>query len=285
MNKYGLIMEGGAMRGMFTAGVIDVLMENKIRFDGGVGVSAGAAFGCNYKSNQIGRVIRYNKKYCRDPRYCSIRSLIKTGDLYGAEFCYATISYELDVFDNKAYFENPMEFHVVCTDVETGKPVYRNCITGLDEDLTWIRASASMPIASKVVETTDYKLLDGGISDSIPLKYFEDLGYNKNVIILTQPKGYIKKPTKALPFIKVFLKDYPNVYKTMQNRHNDYNDTIKIIEEKEKNGDVLVIRPPEKLPVGRVEHNPEKLQLAYDIGRETALKQLEEIKEFVNNGT
>ena len=278
-------MEGGAMRGMFTAGVIDVLMENKIRFDGGVGVSAGAAFGCNYKSNQIGRVIRYNKKYCRDPRYCSIRSLIKTGDLYGAEFCYATISYELDVFDNKAYFENPMEFHVVCTDVETGKPVYRNCITGLDEDLTWIRASASMPIASKVVETTDYKLLDGGISDSIPLKYFEDLGYNKNVIILTQPKGYIKKPTKALPFIKVFLKDYPNVYKTMQNRHNDYNDTIKIIEEKEKNGDVLVIRPPEKLPVGRVEHNPEKLQLAYDIGRETALKQLEEIKEFVNNGT
>lgn len=285
MNKYGLIMEGGAMRGMFTAGVMDVLMENKIRFDGGVGVSAGAAFGCNYKSNQIGRVIRYNKKYCRDPRYCSIRSLIKTGDLYGAEFCYATISYELDVFDNKAYFENPMEFHVVCTDVETGKPVYRNCITGLDEDLTWIRASASMPIASKVVETTDYKLLDGGISDSIPLKYFEDLGYNKNVIILTQPKGYIKKPTKALPFIKVFLKDYPNVYKTMQNRHNDYNDTIKIIEEKEKNGDVLVIRPPEKLPVGRVEHNPEKLQLAYDIGRETALKQLEEIKEFVNNGT
>ena len=278
-------MEGGAMRGMFTAGVMDVLMENKIRFDGGVGVSAGAAFGCNYKSNQIGRVIRYNKKYCRDPRYCSIRSLIKTGDLYGAEFCYATISYELDVFDNKAYFENPMEFHVVCTDVETGKPVYRNCITGLDEDLTWIRASASMPIASKVVETTDYKLLDGGISDSIPLKYFEDLGYNKNVIILTQPKGYIKKPTKALPFIKVFLKDYPNVYKTMQNRHNDYNDTIKIIEEKEKNGDVLVIRPPEKLPVGRVEHNPEKLQLAYDIGRETALKQLEEIKEFVNNGT
>ena len=285
MNKYGLIMEGGAMRGMFTAGVMDVLMENKIRFDGGVGVSAGAAFGCNYKSNQIGRVIRYNKKYCRDPRYCSIRSLIKTGDLYGAEFCYSTISYELDVFDNKAYFENPMEFHVVCTDVETGKPVYRNCITGLDEDLTWIRASASMPIASKVVETTDYKLLDGGISDSIPLKYFEDLGYNKNVIILTQPKGYIKKPTKALPFIKVFLKDYPNVYKTMQNRHNDYNDTIKIIEEKEKNGDVLVIRPPEKLPVGRVEHNPEKLQLAYDIGRETALKQLEEIKEFVNNGT
>ena len=281
MNKYGLIMEGGAMRGMFTAGVMDVLMENEIHFQGAIGVSAGAAFGCNFKSNQIGRVIRYNKKYCRDPRFCSIRSLIKTGDLYGAEFCYTTIPYELDLFDCETYLNNPMDFYVVCTDVETGKPVYRKCITGRDEDLTWIRASASMPIASRVVEANGVKLLDGGISDSIPLSYFESIGYNKNVIILTQPKGYIKKPSKALPLIKASLKEYPNVYKTMQNRHNDYNDTIKKIEEAEKNGDVLVIRPPEKLPVGRIEHNPEKLQLAYDIGRETALKKLDEIKEFV----
>ena len=281
MSKYGLIMEGGAMRGMFTAGVMDVLMENEIHFDGAIGVSAGAAFGCNLKSNQIGRVIRYNKKYCKDPRFCSIRSLIKTGDLYGAEFCYTTIPYELDLFDCEAYLNNPMDFYVVCTDVETGKPVYRKCITGRDEDLTWIRASASMPIASRVVEATGYKLLDGGISDSIPLEYFESLGYNKNVVILTQPKGYIKKPSKALPLIKASLKDYPNVYKTMQNRHNDYNETISFIEEKEKSGDVLVIRPPEKLPVGRVEHNPDKLQIAYDIGVKTALEQLEEIKSFI----
>ena len=281
MIKYGLIMEGGAMRGMFTAGVMDVLMENRIHFDGAIGVSAGAAFGCNLKSNQIGRVIRYNKKYCKDPRFCSIRSLIKTGDLYGAEFCYTTIPYELDLFDCEAYLNNPMDFYVVCTDVETGKPVYRKCITGRDEDLIWIRASASMPIASRVVEATGYKLLDGGISDSIPLEYFESLGYNKNVVILTQPKGYIKKPSKALPLIKASLKDYPNVYKTMANRHNDYNSTIEKIEEAEKNGDVLVIRPPEKLPVGRVEHNPDKLQIAYDIGVKTALEQLEEIKSFI----
>lgn len=281
MSKYGLIMEGGAMRGMFTAGVMDVLMENEIHFDGAIGVSAGAAFGCNFKSNQIGRVIRYNKNYCKDPRFCSIRSLIKTGDLYGAEFCYTTIPYELDLFDCEAYLNNPMDFYVVCTDVETGKPVYRKCITGRDEDLIWIRASASMPIASRVVEATGYKLLDGGISDSIPLEYFESLGYNKNVVILTQPKGYVKKPSKALPLIKASLKDYPNVYKTMQNRHNDYNETISFIEEKEKSGDVLVIRPPEKLPVGRVEHNPDKLQIAYDIGVKTALEQLEEIKSFI----
>ena len=281
MNQFGLIMEGGAMRGMFTAGVMDVLMENEIHFQGAIGVSAGAAFGCNFKSNQIGRVIRYNKKYCRDPRFCSIRSLIKTGDLYGAEFCYTTIPYELDLFDCEAYLNNPMDFYVVCTDVETGEPVYRKCITGRDEDLIWIRASASMPIASKVVEATGVKLLDGGISDSIPLKYFESIGYNKNVVILTQPKGYIKKPSKALPLIKAALRDYPDVYKTMQNRHNDYNETIKFIEEREKSGDALVIRPPEKLPVGRVEHNPDKLQLAYDIGVKTALGQLEEIKKFI----
>lgn len=281
MNKYGLIMEGGAMRGMFTAGVMDVLMENGIHFDGAIGVSAGAAFGCNIKSNQIGRVIRYNKKYCKDPRFCSIRSLIKTGDLYGAEFCYITIPYKLDLFDCKAYLENPMEFYVVCTDVETGKPAYRKCITGRDEDLLWIRASASMPIASRVVDANGIKLLDGGISDSIPLSYFESIGYNKNVIILTQPKGYVKEKSKALPLIKVSLKKYPNVYKTMSTRHNDYNDTIHKIEEAENNGDVLVIRPPEKLPVGRIEHNPDKLQETYDIGRKTALAQLEEIKEFI----
>ena len=175
-----------------------------------------------------------------------------------------------------------MEFYVVCTDVETGKPLYRKCITGRDEDLTWIRASASMPIASRVVAATDYKLLDGGISDSIPLKYFESIGYNKNVVILTQPEGYVKKPSKALPLIKATLKEYPNVYKTMLNRHNDYNTTLKQIEEGENAGNVLVIRPPQKLPVGRVERDPEKLQIAYDIGRETALKQLDEIKQFIS---
>ena len=138
-----------------------------------------------------------------------------------------------------------------------------------------------MPLVSRIVEIDSQKLLDGGIADSVPVKYFESIGYNKNVIILTQPKGYIKKPSKALPFIKVSLKDYPNVYKTMENRHNDYNEAINYIEEQEKNSDVFVIRPPEKLPVGRVEHNPDKLQIAYDIGVKTALEQLESIKEFV----
>ena len=146
--KTGLVMEGGAMRGMFTAGVTDVMLENGMEFDGAIGVSAGAVFGCNYKSKQIGRTIRYNTKYCKNPRYASFWSLFLTGNFYGKKFCYRTLPKKLDVFDTETFQKNPMEFYVVCTDVETGKPVYRNCITGLEEDLTWIRASASMPIAS-----------------------------------------------------------------------------------------------------------------------------------------
>ena len=145
----GLVMEGGAMRGMFTAGVIDILMENNIEFDGAIGVSAGASFGCNFKSRQIGRVIRYNKRFCRDKRYCSLSSLIKTGDLYGAEFCYRTLPDELDLFDVKTYSANPMPFYVVVTECDSGRPVYRAINKGDHEDLDWMRASASMPVVSE----------------------------------------------------------------------------------------------------------------------------------------
>lgn len=157
--KYGLVMEGGAMRGLFTAGVIDVLMENAITFDGAVGVSAGAAFGCNYKSNQPRRVIRYNTRFCHDKRFCSVSSLVKTGDMFGADFCYHEIPNKLDIFDYKTFNESPMEFYVVCTDVTTGKPVYRRCRVADDNELEWIRASASMPLASRIVEIGGMKLL------------------------------------------------------------------------------------------------------------------------------
>ncbi|MFR6379993.1 MAG: patatin family protein [Evtepia sp.] len=166
--KHGLVMEGGAMRGLFTAGVIDVMMEQNIVFDGAVGVSAGAVFGCNYKSHQIGRVLRYNLAFCQDPRYCSMRSRIKTGDLFGADFCYRQIPDELDVFDREAYANSPMDFYVVGTDVRSGRAVYHNCLTGDHEDLDWLRASASMPLASQIVSVGNRNLLDGGIADSIP---------------------------------------------------------------------------------------------------------------------
>ena len=193
--KTGLILEGGAMRGLFSAGVIDVFMENGIEFDAAIGVSAGAAFGCNYKSRQPGRVIRYNKRFAKDPRFCSLRSLIKTGDLFGAEFCYHTIPDKLDLFDTQAYIDNPMDFYVVVTDIETGKAVYINSEEAGEDALECFRASASMPVVSKPVEIKGKKYLDGGIADSVPIQYFESIGSDRNVIILTQPIGYVKKPS------------------------------------------------------------------------------------------
>ena len=184
--KSGLIMEGGAMRGMFTCGVIDVFMEEGIDFDGAAGISAGAVFGCNFKSRQIGRPIRYNKNYCKDPRYCSMRSLLKTGDLYGVDFCYRELPDILDPFDAAAFKENPMDFYVGATNVGTGKILFHNCRDGGENDIQWMRASASMPIVSRPVQIGKYTLLDGGIADPIPFRFMEKKGYHRNDIILTQ---------------------------------------------------------------------------------------------------
>lgn len=279
--KIGLIMEGGAMRGLFTAGVIDVLMENNIEFDGAVGVSAGAAFGCNLKSRQIGRVIRYNTKYSKDKRFCSIWSLIHTGDMYGNDFCYRELPFELDIFDVETYKENPMDFYVVCTDVETGKPVYRNCPIADDECMQWIRASASMPLVSQVVEVGGYKLLDGGISDSIPLKFFEEKDYDKNIVILTQPEGYVKGKNKLVGLMKIALRKYPAVVETMKKRHIVYNETTDYIKQRELKGEVLVIRPETDLKIKRTEKEPEELRRVYEKGRAVAEKMLPQIKEYL----
>ena len=279
--KKGLVLEGGAMRGLFTAGVTDVMMENSFEFDGLIGVSAGACFGCNYKSRQIGRALRYNIKYCRDKRYCSMKSLIQTGDLYGAEFCYHYLPRELDPFDEKAFNENSMEFHVVCTDVESGEAVYRACSHADDDYMEWIRASASMPLVSRMVELNGMKLLDGGIADSVPLAYFESIGYGKNIVVLTQPADYVKSPNRLLPLMKLKFRKYPRLLETIAKRHDIYNETLANIRKREKDGDVLVIRPDEKLPVGRVEHDPEKLRLAYEIGRRNAQRRLDEIRAFL----
>lgn len=279
--KKGLIMEGGAMRGLFTAGVIDVLMENEIEFDGAVGVSAGAVFGCNYKSRQIGRPVRYNKRFCKDPRYGSFKSLIKTGDVFEAKFCYETIPNELDIFDVATYEENPMEFYVTCTDVETGKPVYHKCMKGDAEDVQWMRASASMPLVSNIVEIDGQKLLDGGISDSIPVKFFEEEGFDRNVVILTRSDAYVKKKAGYLPLAKVMLHKYPEFVKTIANRHNDYNGTVEYIREKEKAGELFVIRPPQELGISQRESDPEELERVYQMGRAEATKRLEALKAYL----
>ncbi|MDY3015310.1 MAG: patatin family protein [Evtepia sp.] len=281
--KHGLVLEGGAMRGLFTAGVTDVMMEEGLTFDGAVGVSAGAVFGCNYKSNQPGRVLRYNLRFCKDPRYCSMRSWAKTGDLFGADFCYREIPDHLDPFDREAYRSNPMDFYVVGTDVATGRPVYHNCTQGDQEDMDWFRGSASMPMASRVVEVGGYRLLDGGISDSIPLRYLESQGYEKNVVVLTQPIGYVKKRNKGLPLMRRVLKQYPQVVEAMARRHEMYNEITAYVREQERRGRVFVIRPEAALDISRVEHDREKIQKAYDHGRTVARKRLAALKEFLQD--
>lgn len=280
--KKGLILEGGAMRGMFTAGVMDVLMENGIEFDGAIGVSAGAAFGCNYKLRQIGRVIRYNTRFCRDKRYSGFGVLLKTGNIYSTDFCYGEVPLKYDVFDFDTFESNSMEFYVVCTDVETGKAVYHKYENRNDHGFDWIRASASMPIVSQIVEMDGMKLLDGGIADSIPVKYFESLGFDKNVVVLTRPKGYRKRPNRLMPIIRKKYKAYPEFVQATENRHVVYNKTLEYIEQQEIMGNLLVIRPETDIQVGAVEKDPQKLQVAYEMGRNVAEKRLDEIRTYVD---
>ena len=278
--KKGLVLEGGAMRGLFTSGILDVMMETGIEPDGLIGVSAGAAFGCNYKSRQSGRAIRYNKRYARDKRYCSWQSWLKTGDLFNAEFGYHVIPKKYDLFDDKAFEQNPMEFYAVCTDVETGLPVYKKLEESTHLTYDWIRASASMPLASKVVELEGMKVLDGGVADSIPLQYFESIGYDRNVVILTQPEGYVKEHNRLMPLMRIALRKYPKMIEALDQRHIMYNRQLEYVRQAEQEGRCIVIRPDAKLPIGHISHDPEEMQRVYELGRDTGLRNIDRLKEF-----
>lgn len=279
--KKGLILEGGGMRGLFSAGVMDVLMEHDVRFDGAVGVSAGASFGCNYKSRQIGRVIRYNKRFSNDWRYCSLRSYLTTGELFGGEFCFHTFPTQLDLFDDKAFDNNPMEFYAVCTDVLTGQPHYQKIMHSDWACAEWIRASSSMPLAAKMVEMNGRKYMDGGIADSIPLEFFLKLGYGRNLVILTQPWGFEKKQTSMLPLMKLIYRRYPQFVAAIERRYQMYNDTLRLISEEVKKGRALVLAPREKLPISRISRDPLQMQQVYEIGRSVAEKHLQHIQEYL----
>ena len=279
--KTALIMEGGAMRGMFTCGVTDVFLEEGITFDAAAGISAGACLGCNFKSRQAGRAIRYNKRYSRDPRFCSFKSLVKTGDLYGADFCYRELPEVLDPFDNKAFEENPMAFYIGAADVDTGEIRYHKCTDGGKKDLLWMQASASMPLVSRIVEADGYRMLDGGIVDPVPYRYMENLGYDRNVYILTQPKGFRKEKSSALPLIRIALRKTPKIVEAMEHRHEVYNRQMAEIDEKEARGEILVIRPPESLGISRTEHDPNELERVYQTGRREACRMLPEIRSFL----
>ena len=275
-----LILEGGAMRGMFTCGILDVFLEHEITFAAAAGISAGAVFGCNFKSRQAGRAVRYNKKYCGDPRYCSFRSLFTTGDLYGADFCYRELPDILDPFDRETFKANPMHFYAGATDVSTGRCEYHLCEDGGEEDMRWFRASASMPLVSRPVSIGDREYLDGGIADAVPYRYMESLGYTHNVIILTQPKGYRKKKTSML-LVKPFLRKYPKLLEALENRPDMYNRQMEELDRMETGREALVLRPPEPLRIGHRETKPAELERVYQVGRREAESRLEEIKSWL----
>lgn len=278
--KKGLVLEGGAMRGLFSAGVIDILMENNLLPDGVIGVSAGAAFGCNIKSKQPGRVIRYNKKLAHDWRYASFRSLLTTGDYFGGEYAYHYMPRHLDYFDVETFNNNPMEFWVVCTNVGTGKAVYKRLMEVDDNCLEYIRASASMPIAARIVTVEGKKLLDGGIADSIPLRFFQEQGYNRNLVVLTQPANYVKEPNKLMPLMRLWLRRHPRIIRALEQRHIMYNNQLEYVRQEEKKSNTLVLRPEAVLTIGHLSHNPDDMQATYEHGRKVATKHLEEIKAF-----
>ena len=280
--KKGLVLEGGAMRGLFTAGIIDVMMEHGVWPDGLIGVSAGAAFGCNMKSRQVGRAIRYNKRFARDSRYSGVRSLLTTGDYFNAQFAYHVVPHKYDIFDNQAFEENPMEFVAVCTDVETGQPVYKRLDKCNEDTYDWIRASASMPLCSRVVCLEGYKLLDGGVSDSIPLEYAEQQGYERNVVILTQPEGFIKKQYKILPLAKIDLRHHQGAIRALEERPDRYNRQVRYVKDKEASGEIFVIRPPEALNIKPLTRDPAEIDRVYNMGLKAGRENLAGVKEFLS---
>ena len=278
--KNGLVLEGGAMRGMYTAGVLDVFMEHGISFDGVIGVSMGAITGCSYISGQKGRTIRYNRKYCKDKRYMSFYSLLTTGDLVGNQFCYHELPEKLDLYDNEAFKRSGTDFYVTCTNVENGEAEYIK-INDMVEEIDYLRASASMPYVSRIVEFGGKKLLDGGCSDSIPIRTFMQMGYERNVVILTRPAEYRKKPEQKR-LVRFFYKKYPKFAQTLEQRAEVYNQTIEDISELEKQGKVFVIRPETPLDIGRMSHDVKKIEGAYERGRTDGLASMRRMKAWLD---
>lgn len=278
--KVGLVLEGGAMRGMYTAGVLDTFLDNNIEVDGIIGVSAGVLFGVNYLSKQRGRVIRYNKRFINDKRYMGLWSLLTTGNIINKEFSFYEVPKKLDVFDNDTFMKSKIDFWATVTNIETGEAEYIK-LDDLFAQMEVLRATSAMPYVSKIVELESGKYLDGGISDSIPLEKCKELGYDKIIVVLTRPLDYRKKKPKEV-FAKTFYRRYPKFAKTLNNRYKMYNETVEKIIDMENKKEIFVIRPSRLVNVKRIEKNPEKLQEMYDLGLEDGKNSLEKLKEYIN---
>lgn len=284
MKKVGMVLEGGSMRGIFTTGVLDVLLENNIEIDGIVSVSAGSLFGVNYFSKQNGRGIRYNKKYFGDKRYISTYSLLTTGNLVNKDFTFYKLTKELDPFDNETFMNSNKDFYVTATNIETGSPEYLK-ITNVYEQLEAFRASSAIPFASEIIEIDNKKYLDGGISDSIPIDKCLSLGYEKIIVVLTQPLGFRKPPLdkKKLKMINLKYHKYPNLLKAMEQRYIKYNKTLEKIIDLENKKEIFVIRPSKKINFDIRSHDKNKLDEIYNLGINDCNKIIAELKEYLKD--
>lgn len=283
-NKTGLVLEGGGMRGAFTTGVLDFFLDSldkEFSFHSCMGVSAGAIHACSFLSKQKGRGFETNIDYLEDEQYGSFKNLIKTGDLFDAEFCYKTIPEELNPYDYKTFEENPTDFYAVVTNCRTGEAEYKK-IKDMHKGIYFVRASGSLPLVSRTVWIQKQPYLDGGIADSIPIKKSEELGNEKNVVVLTRDREYRKGPNKLIPMAYLrYGKEFPKLVEQMKNRHIRYNETLEYLYQEEEKGNVFIICPKEPVEIGRIEKDKEKLKELYQHGYNTAGKQYEELKKFL----
>jgi len=279
--KVGLVLEGGAMRGMYAAGVLDTMLDNDICVDAIVGVSAGALFGVNYLSKQKGRVIRYSKRFNPDKRYLGLRCLLREGNIVSKEFAYRVVPRELDIFDDEEYMKSKVPFYAVVTDIEDGKAEYIR-VKSVFEQMDALRASGSMPFLSKPVTIAEKQYLDGAIADSIPFEFMQSLGCDKLIVVLTRDIDYVKTPMPKR-LVDLWYGKKKAFAKSLRERHVVYNDSIKKLLKLEAEGKAFVIRPSEPIEIGRVEKDPEKLQGVYDLGTNDCERQLEKLKIYLND--
>ncbi|HDX0984392.1 TPA: patatin family protein [Pasteurella multocida] len=278
--KVGLVLEGGGMRAMFTAGVLDVFLTENVQVDGIVAVSAGVLFGVNYPAKQYGRALRYNKKYLNDKRYMGWHSLLTTGNIVNKDFAFYELPFTLDPFDAETFRQSKINFYATLTNVQTGEAEYVK-LDDVFNEMEVLRATSAMPFVSKMVEINGQYYLDGGIADSIPLKKCQALGYDKIIVVLTRPLEYRKKPTPSWIF-NLFYRDYPHLVEKLKTRYQNYNDTVEEIIRLNNNKDIFVIRPSHHLPISRIEKDVEKVQAMYDLGITDAKREMAALKAFLS---
>lgn len=279
--KIGIILEGGGMRGLYSAGIIDALLENHIYCDVIMGVSAGALFGMNYKSRQKGRVLRYNTRFVHNKNYMGMHSLLTTGDIVNKDFCFHKIVYDLDPVDFQTYRQTPEQFYAVVTNLETGQAEY-HLLDNLEktDNMEYLRASGSMPFVSRPVNIQGHLYLDGGCSDSIPIDKMMTMDVDKIIVVLTRPLHYLKKAQPSLP-TRLYYRKYPAFVRTLNQRHINYNHSLQKIAQLEKKQQIFVLRPSKTIPVKRLEKNIEILQAMHQLGLDDARQQLSKLQCYL----